>query len=311
MRKIYRYFAASLILLMVVLACKVSFGGSEEDEEAAVQTAIAQTLAAGQQDQQEEEPAAEPTFTVEPEDTVAVPPTSTPKPCNAAHYESDTVPDGTEFDTGESFTMTWRLRNVGTCTWNTNYKLVFSSGDQMDGPNSKNMPQTVAPNEVVDISVDLKAPASAGTYKGIWNIKDDGGNTFVYNIWVEIKAVAPAVSAEPDLRITELSLNPAVPVMGENVHVRVRANNAGDADSGGFKMQWYGLSTFANPSCEWNILGGLVAGGSVLMECDFTFSSWYPHNKTSIAYIDVDDQVDESNEGNNSASISPFGVDAP
>jgi subtilase family serine protease len=47
------------------------------------------------------------------------------------------------------------------------------------------------------------------------------------------------------------------------------------------------------------------------MECDFTFSSWYPVNKTSVVYIDVNDSVDESDEGNNSASISPFGVSAP
>jgi hypothetical protein len=320
MRKIFRYFAVSLVLMMVVLACKVSFGGSEEDEEATVQTAIAQTLAAGQQE--EEEGTAEPTFTVESEEEAVSPPTDTPQICNAAHYESDTVPDGTEFATGEGFTMSWRLRNTGTCTWNTNYKLVFASGDQMGGPNSKNLTQTVAPNEVVDISVDLEAPSSTGTYKGIWNIVDDEGNAFVNNIWVEIEAVesemlllplAPlqAVIFAPDLTITEFSLNPATPTKGENVHVRVRAHNAGNADSGGFKMEWYGLSTFTNPSCEWNIIGGLVSEGSVLMECDFTYNSWYPHNKTTIAYIDVDDQVDESEEGNNSASISPFGVDAP
>ena len=157
----------------------------------------------------------------------------------------------------------------------------------------------------------MKAPASAGTYKGVWQVVDDGGNTFVYNIWVEIKAVETAAPAEPDLTISEFSVNPATPTQGENVHVRVRAHNAGTADSGGFKMEWYGLSTFASPSCNWNIVGGVVAGGSVLMECDYSFASWYPVNKTTIAYIDTDDQVDESNEGNNSASISPFGVSAP
>ena len=78
-------------------------------------------------------------------------------------------------------------------------------------------------------------------------------------------------------------------------------------------LRWNGTAfpASSSPSCNWNIVGGLVAGGSVLMECDYTFASWYPINKTSVAYIDTDDQVDESNEGNNSASISPFGVDAP
>jgi hypothetical protein len=253
----------------------------------------------------------EPTLTLAPTNTIAAPPTNTPSPCNNALYISETVPDGTEFEVGENFTKTWRLKNVGTCTWNTSYKLKFGSGDKMGGPSSQNLAQAVGPNETVDISVALKAPASAGTYKGVWQIVDDGGNTFVYNIWVEIKAVETAAPAEPDLTISEFSINPATPTQGENVHVRMRAHNAGTADSGGFKMEWYGLSTFASPSCNWNIVGGLVAGGSVLMECDYSFASWYPVNKTTIAYIDTDDQVDESNEGNNSASISPFGVNEP
>jgi len=248
-------------------------------------------------------------LTLSPTNTVAGPPTQTPLPCNKAALVSETVSDGTEVDTGENFTKSWRLKNIGTCTWNTNYRLVFGSGDKMNGPNSQNLTQSVAPNEQVDISISLKAPGSAGTYKGIWQIADENGYAFG-NVWVEVKAVETVV-AEPDLTITEFSINPATPTMGENAHVRVRAHNAGTADSGGFKMEWYGLSTFANPSCTWNINGGLVAGGSVLMECDFSFSSWYPVNKTSVALIDTEDDVDESNEGNNSASISPFGVLAP
>ena len=309
MRKAYRLLAGWLVMMLVVMACTISFGGGQ-DEEAAVQTAIAQTLTASGNGV-EATVGIEPTLTLAPTNTIAAPPTNTPSPCNNAHYISETVPDGTEYEVGESFTKTWRLKNVGTCTWNTNYKLKFGSGDKMSGPNTQNLTQAVGPNETMDISVALKAPASAGTYKGIWQIVDDGGNTFVYNIWVEIKAVETAAPAEPDLTISEFSINPATPTQGENVHVRVRAHNAGTADSGGFKMEWYGLSTFASPSCNWNIVGGVVAGGSVLMECDYSFASWYPVNKTTIAYIDTDDQVDESNEGNNSASISPFGVSAP
>ena len=309
MRKAYRLLAGWLVMMLVVMACTISFG-SGQDEEAAVQTAIAQTLTASGNGA-EATVGTEPTLTLAPTNTIAAPPTNTPSPCNNALYISETVPDGTEYEVGESFTKTWRLKNVGTCTWNTNYKLKFGSGEKMSGPNTQNLTQAVGPNETMDISVALKAPASAGTYKGIWQVVDDGGNTFVYNIWVEIKAVETAAPAEPDLTISEFSINPATPTQGENVHVRVRAHNAGTADSGGFKMEWYGLSTFASPSCNWNIVGGVVAGGSVLMECDYSFASWYPVNKTTIAYIDTDDQVDESNEGNNSASISPFGVSAP
>jgi len=284
----------------------------ELDETEKLQTSVAETITAISMEQQaQEEPEIiQATATTVPTGTPQ-PATATPKPCNRAEFISETVEDGTKFDVNESFTKTWRLKNVGTCTWNTNYKLVFSSGDKMSGPSSQNLPRSVAPGEQVDISVDLKAPDTEGTYKGIWQIQDDRGQTFVYNIWVEIKAKAvlgPPPMAKPDLIISSFALNPPIPNADENVHVRVRAKNQGSADSGAFKMVWYGLSTFTDPSCSWNISGGLVAGGSVVMECDFTFVSWYPINKTTIAYIDVLDQVDESNEDNNSASISPFGV---
>jgi len=312
MRTTYRVLAFGILLLMIVSACKISFS-EELSQEEKMQTAVAQTVAAGQVMQPTVE-VGQPTLTLSPTNTVSVPPTNTPQPCNKALYVSETVPDDTEYDVNESFTKTWRLKNIGTCTWNTNYKLVFASGEKMSGPSSQNLSVSVAPGEQADISVSLKAPGTAGTYKGIWNIVDDAGQTFVYNIWVQIKAMAilaPPPVAKADLTITEFNINPATPTMGENAHVRVRAHNQGTADSGGFIMNWHGLSTFPDPSCSWNIAGGLVAGGSVLMECDFIFGSWYPINKTSIVYIDVGDQEDESNEGNNTASISPFGVVAP
>jgi hypothetical protein len=310
MRKTKRYLIAALAILMVVTACKISFGGDEQDEQSAIQTAIAATLTASGA-QTAATMTVEPTATTEPEDTAVAVPTKTPLPCNAAYFVSETVPDGTDFNPGETFTKTWRLKNIGTCTWNTNYKLKFGSGDQMNGPSSQKLANSVGPNEQIDIAVDLKAPTTPKSYKGIWQIVDDEGRVFVYNIWVAIDVVEPAAASKPDLVITEFSINPPTPVMGENAHVRVRARNQGGADSAGFKMEWYGLSTFANPSCSWNITGGLAAGSSVLMECDFVFNSWYPVNKTSIVFVDVNDSVDESDEGNNSASISPFGVSAP
>jgi len=221
MNKIYRWLAGWLAISLVVMACTISFGGDVSEEDA-IQTAIAETLAASGNNIQDTT-IPEPTLTLAPTNTVAQAPTNTPSPCNQAFYISETVPDGTEFDVGESFTKTWRLKNIGTCTWNTSYKLKFKSGDQMGGPNSQNLTQNVGPNEQVDISVSLKAPGSAGTYKGFWQIVDDEGNTFVYNIWVEIKAVAAAAPAKPDLTISEFSINPATPVQGENVHVRACA----------------------------------------------------------------------------------------
>lgn len=174
--------------MLIVMACTLSFGGSQISEEEQLQTAVAQTVAAKLQEEATLAPL--PTITLAPTFTAKVDPTQTPKPCNKAEFISETIPDDTAFVAGDTFTKTWRLKNIGTCTWNSNYKLVFFEGDKMNGPSEKNLTQNVAPGEQVDISVDLKAPASAGTYDAIWKVKDDDGAFFVNYITVKIKVNA-------------------------------------------------------------------------------------------------------------------------
>jgi len=316
MSRKYKLAFAWMAILIVVIACGI--GRDDLSDEEKLQTAVAQTLDARDAEEDDdggEEPA--PTDTTEPPDAPDAPdapPPPDPDPCNHALFISETIEDGTDFDPNDNFTKTWRLKNDGTCTWNTNYKLKFASGDQMSGPANKNLTQSVAPGEQVDLSVGLKAPGSAGTYKGFWKVADDEGDYFVNNIWVEIEVIEPAppppAPTKADLVVSGFTLNPATPTQWENVHVRVAVENTGETNAGAFKTQWYGLTTFTNPSCDWNS-AGVNAGNSILLECDFVFASWYPHNKTTIVNVDVNDSVDESNEGNNSASISPFGVDKP
>ena len=121
--------------------------------------------------------------------------TGTSLPCNQASFVSDvTIPDGTQIELNKAFTKTWKLKNVGTCTWTSGYALVFESGDQMGGPATQALVNgTVAPNQTVDISVSLVAPNTAGTYRGNWKIREPGGALFGLStgpFWVEIKAVA-------------------------------------------------------------------------------------------------------------------------
>jgi hypothetical protein len=66
--------------------------------------------------------------------------------CDWAQFIADvTVPDGTTYAPGATFRKTWRLRNIGTCTWTTSYSLVFDSGAQMGAPAAVNFPSNVAP----------------------------------------------------------------------------------------------------------------------------------------------------------------------
>jgi hypothetical protein len=97
------------------------------------------------------------------------------------------------FSPGTVFTKTWRLQNIGTCTWTSAYSLVFDSGSQMSGPASQNLTATVAPGQNADLSVMLTAPSAPGRYRGFWKLKDGSGAVFGIGstassgVWVDIE----------------------------------------------------------------------------------------------------------------------------
>jgi hypothetical protein len=119
--------------------------------------------------------------------------TPTPIPCNAAWFAGDvTIPDGTAMAPNQTFIKTWRLKNIGTCTWNSAYQLVFDHDNAMSG--SASQPLTsgiVAPGGTLDVSINLKAPSTAGAYKGFWRLRDPNGVLFGLGgsepFWVAIK----------------------------------------------------------------------------------------------------------------------------
>ena len=89
-----------------------------------------------------------------------------------------TIADGTFVNPGSTFTKTWRIRNNGTTTWTTNYKLVFVSGTQMAKQSYVNLPYNVMPGQTVDISVQMTAPVEAGSYKSSWMLMNESGSQF-------------------------------------------------------------------------------------------------------------------------------------
>lgn len=99
--------------------------------------------------------------------------------CDWAQFVADvTIPDGTKLSAGQNFTKTWRIRNIGTCTWTTSYTLVFSSGSQMGGASPSSLPNTVAPGQTVDVTLSLTAPGTPGNYRGYWLFKNSSGTSF-------------------------------------------------------------------------------------------------------------------------------------
>lgn len=118
-----------------------------------------------------------PSFTPFP--TFTPVPTATPVPCNRAGFVADvTIPDGTIIPPGATFTKVWRLKNNGTCTWNTNYSAVFSGGDRMGGASPTPLNATVAPGETIDISITFTAPTTEGKYRSSWKLRAPDGTVF-------------------------------------------------------------------------------------------------------------------------------------
>jgi len=121
--------------------------------------------------------------------------------CDWAQFIADvTVPDGAKYEPGATFKKTWRLKNIGTCTWTTSYSLVFDSGAQMGGPASVKFPSEVKPGQTIDINVDMTAPTAAGHYIGYWKFKNASGVLFGIGYaankswWVEINVTSSAPS---------------------------------------------------------------------------------------------------------------------
>jgi hypothetical protein len=121
-----------------------------------------------------------------------------------AEFVADvTVPDGSVFRPGESFTKTWQLKNTGTATWTPTYTLVFMSGNQMGDTVSVPLPKNVPPGETVDASVSLTAPSQAGNYFGFWILRSAGQKNFGVGpnndqpVYVEINVQAGSGQGTP------------------------------------------------------------------------------------------------------------------
>ncbi len=181
MRRTHYALIAVLCAAALLASCNLPFLANNDDT-ASVQTAAALTV------QAQLTPAgfATATFTPVPFPTIpavattqapanTLPPAATAtSTCDLAQFITDvTIPDGTVMDQGEAFTKTWRLKNIGACTW-SGYNLIFDSGDLMSGASPMAI-GTVAPGQEVDLSVNLTAPSTDGAYRGYWRIRNPNG----------------------------------------------------------------------------------------------------------------------------------------
>jgi len=201
------------LLALIPLACNLGVN-AHPDASATLNplyTAAAQTLEA-MATQANTTDSALATSTLSPGENLTATPTSTlsfatstlylsPVPvkrCDAAAFVKDvTISDGTILSPGTTFAKTWRLQNVGTCTWTSSYALVFISGDGLSGPSSVSLLGNVNPGDTVDLTVNLVAPSQKGHYRGNWKLRNASGVLFGIGtqadtaFWVDINVSGP------------------------------------------------------------------------------------------------------------------------
>lgn len=302
-----------LSLLMGVSACNLPSNTTPTQGADIALTSAAQTVAANMtQAAILNPPTIPPTSTLGfPTSTLAIATTSVPpttavptQTCDVAQFIDDvTIPDGTVLEPNETFTKTWRLKNNGTCSWTTSYAIVFSNGDSLGGPATQALTGNVNPGQSLDISVNLKAPATPGSYKGYWKLRNGSGVLFAqFYVDIKVSSATPTPTAtatsipKADLKITQITYDPAAPHKGDLITIKVTVYNDGDAPSGPSTAQWWPAEGYPNAECSWAV-GSLVAHGGQVYTCTYTYAGWSTYKTRAVA--DSANAVDESNESNN------------
>jgi len=180
-----------IALMLATLACNATAGDATPTVQVARVSATPTVFVPGAATATTQPPtAAAPTQTLAP----GAPTNTTVCGFSYAFVTDVTIPDDKEITTGQAFTKTWRVQNNGCQKWPAGMVLFFKDGSQMGGPASVSVPETAA-GGVQDISVNLTAPATPGTYTGNWMLKTPDGIVIgATPIYVRIKAVAPAAA---------------------------------------------------------------------------------------------------------------------
>lgn len=108
---------------------------------------------------------------------------------NRLKWLSQTIADGTRMAPNTTFNMTWRVQNTGTTTWNINYLLRHWSGERFGAAAEVALNQEVAPGQIVDITIPMRAPALAGEYRSDWVMANELRGNFNEPIYLKIVVV--------------------------------------------------------------------------------------------------------------------------
>lgn len=160
MSRIHVLLVSSLALALTVLACSLPTGSTDSDQTPAPQ--IIEVTATPVLPPAITEATAAPPATSAASATLSTLPTLPPNCTFESDFVTDvTIPDHTPIKANSIFVKTWRLRNSGTCPWNSAFQFVQISGGMLTAtPNSVPLPDVI-PGGEADISMTLTLSGSA------------------------------------------------------------------------------------------------------------------------------------------------------
>ncbi|XP_062315316.1 protein ILRUN-like [Osmerus eperlanus] len=103
-------------------------------------------------------------------------------PC-MSFVEDVTIGEGESVPPDTPFTKTWRIQNTGAESWPPGVCLKYVGGDQFGHVNMV-MVRSLDPQEMADVSVQMRSPVAPGMYQGQWRMCTATGLFYGDVIWV-------------------------------------------------------------------------------------------------------------------------------
>ena len=213
-----------------------------------------------------------------------------PAPCADLVITGFTV--STPVVQGQDATINITVRNQGTCP-SLSFVVQWKSR-QFASTGPSTYVGGLAANQSQVVTFNYAFP-DAGDYTTIATVDSD--NTAPETNEENNVEILPVTvhEAAPDLTISDVNIVPAMPVQGITAKINIQIRNLGNVAAGPFVVQW--KSHQIAPTGPSTQLSGLGAGQATWVSFDYAFPN--DGNFTTVAEVDTDRDVAESNEDNN------------
>ncbi len=106
----------------------------------------------------------------------------------------------------------WRVRNVGTCVWDSSYVMHYVGANPPNssvGGNPVAIKGVVLPGQEYDIYVNLSAPIVPGIYQSFWQLKNNLGAFFGDRLYAGFEVEGSGISTPlpPEPKITRFTVD--------------------------------------------------------------------------------------------------------